>query len=338
MVARLGFDGFMSLIFLCRGRFRMTPKGPSLGSLDPNLRRRTTVLSKLGTPSSFSVATNTHPVSGTGIECAHFRPSRWGGSIEAVSLQGVPELIRLGLTLFLLYLQPPSLLIIENSATTEKEEKTTLDITSKREMLNSTPNNPKFIQETTRKIQQQLDIVRLQMTKIAVAYCTGSSLSHFTKQITDKRIKNPNQVVETREKQRLLPEEEWFPWSFFFFPLALTTTDRIPDADELDLLILTLTSIPPERESSPPTTLHPAAAHRSAIKPPLSCFLVAPRTNNPPAVLRLRAHTSMADRRRTVLPRILIILGTRSRINMRQGMTGRGRIRGMAEMGEQSEK
>ncbi|URD84617.1 hypothetical protein MUK42_20372 [Musa troglodytarum] len=337
MVARLGFDGFMSLIFLRRGRFRTTPKGPSLGSLDPNLRRRTTVLSKLGTPSSFSVATNTHPVSGTGIECAHFfRPSCWGGSIEAVSVEGVPESRRLGLTLFLLYLQPPSLLIIEKSATTEKEEKTTLEITSKKEMLNSTPNNPKSIQEATRKIQQQLDIVRLQMTRIAVAYCMGFSLSHFTKWIADKRRKNPNQVVETREKQRLLPEEEWFPWSFFFFPLALTTTDRIPDADELDLLILSLTSIPPERASSPPTTLNPAAAHRSAIKPPLSCFLVAPRTKKPPALLRLRAHTSMADPRRIVLPRILVILRPRSRIHMRRVMTGRGRIRGMAAIGEQS--
>lgn len=63
----------------------MTPKGPSLGSLVPDLRRRTTVLSKVPTPSSLSVATRTHPASGTGIGWAHLRPSCLADSLETES-------------------------------------------------------------------------------------------------------------------------------------------------------------------------------------------------------------------------------------------------------------
>lgn len=51
-----------------------TPNGPSCGCLVPDLRRRTTVLSKVRTPSSFSVATSTQPVSGDERGCAHLRP------------------------------------------------------------------------------------------------------------------------------------------------------------------------------------------------------------------------------------------------------------------------
>ena len=58
-----------------------TTNGPCCGCLVPDLRRRTTVLSKERTPSSFSVATMTQPVSGTGKGWAHFRPrglGSWG--------------------------------------------------------------------------------------------------------------------------------------------------------------------------------------------------------------------------------------------------------------------
>ena len=52
-----------------------TPEGPSSEYRFPEWRRRITVLSNVGTPSSFSVAIRTEPVSGSEIGWAHFRPS-----------------------------------------------------------------------------------------------------------------------------------------------------------------------------------------------------------------------------------------------------------------------
>jgi hypothetical protein len=57
------------------GRFKMTPKGPSWGLLEPNRRSNITDLSNGPWPSSFSVATRRHPVSGERIGCAHLLAS-----------------------------------------------------------------------------------------------------------------------------------------------------------------------------------------------------------------------------------------------------------------------
>lgn len=47
------------------------PNGPSCGFLDPDLRRSITVLSKVRTPSSFSVAMRRQPFSAAEMGCAH---------------------------------------------------------------------------------------------------------------------------------------------------------------------------------------------------------------------------------------------------------------------------
>lgn len=54
------------------------PNGPSCGFFVPDLRRRTTVLSKVRTPSSFSVATRRQPFSGDEIGWAHLAGRDFG--------------------------------------------------------------------------------------------------------------------------------------------------------------------------------------------------------------------------------------------------------------------
>ncbi|CAI0453924.1 unnamed protein product [Linum tenue] len=53
------------------GLLRMMPNGPA----GPVERRRTTVRSKMWTPSSFSVAMSRHPLSGSWMAWAHLSPT-----------------------------------------------------------------------------------------------------------------------------------------------------------------------------------------------------------------------------------------------------------------------